>query len=464
MSKHRALWSGRFQEPLSQIALTFSSSIELDRQLYREDIAASIAHAEMLAATKIITAEEARRIRTALNAICGDIESGKFDLSTGLEDIHMAVEQRLIQKIGPLGGKLHTARSRNDQIAVDERLYLRGAVREICRLITQLQRVLLYKAERYFDTLMPGYTHLQRAQPVYLSHHLLAYLSMIERDFDRFQECARRANKLALGAAALAGTSFPIDRAMVARKLGFDGVIENSIDAVSDRDYLIEFVSACTITMMHLSRFAEELVLWSSQEFNFAKTDDAYTTGSSIMPQKKNPDMAELVRGKSGRVFGDLISLLTIMKGLPLAYNRDLQEDKPPLFDAVGTTRQCLFIFSHILVHTKFEKERFEAELKNDFLTATEIADYLVRKGISFRDAHSATGKIVAYAIGHKKNISELTLAEMKHFAPKLEEDIFGLLDPHRSIEQKKSAGSTSPQEVKKQIVHWTRVLKGRKL
>ncbi len=464
MAHQQPLWSGRFKEPLSEMALKFSSSVDLDKQLYQEDIAGSIAHVEMLAAVKIISSEESRRIRTALRAIAKEIDSGKLELSWDKEDVHMAIEQRLIQKIGAMGGKLHTGRSRNDQVALDERLYLRGAIRQMEKLILQLQRVLLFKAEKYFDTIMPGYTHLQRAQPVYLSHHLLAYISMFERDFERLQDCYKRLNKLPLGAAALAGTSFPIDRAMVARKLGFDGIIENSMDAVSDRDYLIEFISVCSIVMTHLSRLSEEIVLWSSQEFGFAKTDDAYTTGSSIMPQKKNPDMAELVRGKAGRVFGDLVNILTIMKGLPLAYNRDMQEDKFPLLDAVATTRQCLFIFSHILVHTKFEKNRFEQELKNDFLTATEIADYLVKKGTAFRDAHVITGKIVAHAIEHKKSLSHLTLQELKRFSPVLEDDVFDLLDPHKSIEHKKSAGSTSPQEVKKQIVHWIRVLKNRKL
>ena len=464
MAHQQPLWSGRFKEPLSEIALKFSSSVDLDKQLYQEDIAGSIAHAEMLGAVKIISLEESRRIRTALRAIAKEIDSGKLELSWEKEDVHMAIEQRLIQKIGPIGGKLHTGRSRNDQVALDERLHLRGAIREMQKLILQLQRVLLFKAEKYFDTIMPGYTHLQRAQPVFLSHHLLAYTSMFERDFERLTDCYKRLNKLPLGAAALAGTSFPIDRAMVARKLGFDGIVENSMDAVSDRDYLIEFISACSIVMTHLSRLAEEIVLWSSQEFAFAKTDDAYTTGSSIMPQKKNPDMAELVRGKAGRVYGDLMNILTIMKGLPLAYNRDMQEDKFPLLDAVATTRQCLFIFSHILVHTKFEKNRFEEELKNDFLTSTEIADYLVKKGTPFREAHAITGKAVAYAIEHKKSLSHLTLSELKHFSALLEEDVFDLLDPHKSIEHKKSAGSTSPQEVKKQIIHWTRVLKNRKV
>lgn len=463
MSHSKSLWGGRFKQPLSEIALKFSSSIDLDKALYREDIQGSIAHVEMLASCKIISAEEARRIRTALHQILTEIESGKLDLSWEKEDIHMAIEQRLIQKVGAIGGKLHTARSRNDQIALDERMFLRNAIQEIQKLIVQLQRVLLYKSEKYFDTLMPGYTHLQRAQPVFLSHHLLAYISMLERDYERLTDCYKRVNRLPLGAAALAGTSFPIDRAMVAKKLKFDGIIENSIDAVSDRDYLIEFASVCSNIMMHLSRMAEELVLWTSQEFNFAKIDDAYTTGSSIMPQKKNPDMAELVRGKVGRVYGALMNILTTLKGLPLAYNRDMQEDKQPLFDAVTTTRECVFMMTHVFVHTTFNKHRFEEELKNDFLTATEIADYLVKHGVPFRDAHSITGKIVAYCVEHHLPLSKLTLQEFNHFSRKISEDIYELLDPHKSIEHKKSAGSTAPNEVKKQIIQWTRVLKGRK-
>ncbi|MBI3004009.1 MAG: argininosuccinate lyase [Ignavibacteriales bacterium] len=461
---HQALWSGRFKEPLAEIALKFSSSIDLDKQLFQEDIAGSIAHVEMLSATRVLTASEARRIRTALKGIQKEIETGKFRLTGEFEDIHMAIEQRLIQKIGALGGKLHTARSRNDQIALDERLFLRSAVREISKLIVQLQRVLLYKAEKYFGVLMPGYTHVQRAQPVMISHHLLAYVSMLERDFERMQECKKRFNKSPLGAAAFAGTSFPIDRHLVARKLHFDGIVENSIDAVSDRDYLLEFVAAASITMIHLSRFAEELVLWSSKEFNFVHISDAYTTGSSMMPQKKNPDMVELVRGKTGRVIGSLVSLLTLMKGLPLAYNRDMQEDKAVMFDVVNTTRQCLFIFSHVLVHTTFDKKHMEEELRTDFLTATDMADYLVRKGIPFREAHEITGKIVSHCMERRMFFGNLDIDTLHSFSKAFEPDIFDYILPHKSVEQKKSDGSTSPQEVKKQIVHWTRVLKGRKV
>ena len=459
---HRALWSGRFKEPLSAIALKFSSSIDLDKRLYGEDIAGSIAHVEMLSAARILTGSEARRIRSALKAIQREIESGKFELSGDFEDVHLAIEQRLIQKVGPLGGKLHTARSRNDQIALDERLYLRGAIQELTRLITQLQRVFLYKAEKYFGVLMTGYTHLQRAQPVMLSHHLLAYVSMLERDLDRMSDCHKRLNKSPLGAAALAGTSFPIDRNKVARKLHFDGIVENSIDAVSDRDYVLEFAGACSLLMTHLSRLAEEIVLWSTKEFAYVQISDAYSTGSSIMPQKKNPDMAELIRGKAGRVYGDLMNLLTIMKGLPLAYNRDMQEDKYPMFDAVDTTRQCLFMAAHLLIHTEFKKDHMEEELRNDFTTATEVADYLVRKGLPFREAHEVTGRLVSYCIDHRMFFGNLDLETLHTFSKSFDSDVFDYLLPHKSVEQKKSAGSTSPQEVKKQIVHWTRALKGR--
>jgi len=460
---HHALWSGRFTEPLSDIALRFSSSIDLDKRLFREDIAGSIAHVEMLSATHILTATEARRIRTALKQIQKEIETGKFKLTAEYEDVHLAIEQRLIQKIGPLGGKLHTGRSRNDQVALDERLYLRSAVKELNKLIVQLQRVLLYKSEKYFGVLMPGYTHLQRAQPVMLSHHLLAYVWMLERDYERLQDAYRRLNKLPLGAAALAGTSFPIDRARVAKKLHFDGIVENSLDAVSDRDYLIECISACSITMMHLSRMAEELVLWSTKEFGFVHISDAYTTGSSIMPQKKNPDMAELVRGKTGRVYGSLVNLLTVMKALPLAYNRDMQEDKLPMFEAVETTQQCLAIVAQMYVHSTFDKHRMEEELRNDFLTATEIADYLVRKGMPFREAHEVTGKIVSHCINHRMYLGNLDIEALRLYSKLFAPDVLDFIYPQKSVEHKKSAGSTSPHDVKRQIVHWSRVLKARK-
>ena len=460
---HQALWSGRFTEPLADIALKFSSSIDLDKRLFREDIAGSIAHVEMLSATRILTAAESRRIRTALKQIQKEIETGKFRFTAEHEDVHLAIEGRLIQKIGSLGGKLHTGRSRNDQVALDERLYLRSAIKELNKLIVQLQRVLLYKSEKYFGILMPGYTHLQRAQPVMLSHHLLAYVWMLERDYERLHDAHRRLNKSPLGAAALAGTSFPIDRAKVAKKLHFDGIVENSLDAVSDRDYLVECISSCSIIMMHLSRMAEELVLWSTKEFGFIHISDAYTTGSSIMPQKKNPDMAELVRGKTGRVYGSLVNLLTVMKALPLAYNRDMQEDKLPMFEAVETTQQCLTIVAQMLVHSTFDKHRMEEELRNDFLTATEIADYLVRKGMPFREAHEITGKIVFHCISHRMYLGNLDVETLRTFSKLFGPDMLDFIYPQKSVEQKKSAGSTSPHEVKRQIIHWTRVLRGRK-
>ncbi len=454
-SSKKSLWAGRFTKEISDSTLRFSSSLEIDKKLFREDIAGSIAHVQMLAKQKILTVQEVKKIATALRSIEKEIENGTFKLSWEQEDIHMAIEQRLIKKIGTLGGKLHTARSRNDQVALDERLYLRKVVRVLQSEIRQLQKILVKKSEHYFGTLMPGYTHLQRAQPMYLSHHLLAYVSMLQRDYERFDDCYKRINFSPLGAAALAGTSFSIDRNFVAQQLQFSGIIENSIDAVSDRDVLLEVISHCSITMMHLSRFAEEMVLWSSQEFSFAKIDDAYTTGSSIMPQKKNPDIAELVRGKTGRVYGDLMNVLTLMKGLPLAYNRDMQEDKVPLFDAVETTQQCLSIFAQMIDHTEFNRERFEEELKKDFLTATEIADYLVQNGIPFREAHSITGKIVSYCTEKKKSFSELTIDELKKFSFTINKDIYKLFLPHQSIEHKKSAGSTAPSEVKKQIMKW---------
>jgi argininosuccinate lyase len=460
----QTLWGGRFKEPLAEIALNFSSSIEFDKLLYEEDIAGSIAHVEMLAACKILTASEGRRIRTALKAIQKEIEIGKFKLTAEYEDVHSAIEHRLTQKIGALGGKLHTARSRNDQIALDERIFLRSAIREISKLVINLQRVLLYKAEKNFGILMPGYTHTQRAQAIMLSHHLLAYVSMLERDFERLQDCSKRLNKSPLGAAAFAGTPFPINRAMVAKKLGFDGIVENSIDAVSDRDFILEFISACSVMMMHLSRCAEELVLWTTKEFSFAQISDSYTTGSSIMPQKKNPDMAELVRGKTGRVYGALMNLLTTMKGLPLAYNRDMQEDKQPMFDVVKTTRESLFILAHVLVHTSFDKYHLEEELRTDFLTATDMADYLVTKGIPFREAHAITGEVVQYCVTHKMYFGNLDLNTLREFSPKFEPDIFDFILPQTSVARKQSAGSTSPQEVKKQIAHWTRTLSKRRV
>jgi argininosuccinate lyase len=453
------LWDSRFKKPLADIALRFSSSIDLDKRLFKEDILGSLAHVEMLVAKRILKRTEGALISKALKEIQKEIERGKLDLSWQKEDIHLAIELRLIEKLGPLGGKLHTGRSRNDQVALDEKLYLRSSTDNILKAIRILERVLLKQAEKNRDVLVPGYTHLQRAQPILFAHHLLAYVSMFERDHARFADCRNRMNRSPLGAAALAGTSFPIDRGRVARRLGFDGIIENSIDAVSDRDYLVEFISCCAVTMMHLSRLAEELVLWSSQEWSFAEIDDSFTTGSSIMPQKKNPDIAELVRGKTGRVYGGLVSILTTIKGLPLAYNRDMQEDKLPMFEAADTVNDSILVFAEMLTKTKFNRKRFEEDLKKDFSTATEIADYLVRKGVSFREAHRITGQIVRRCIDKKLGLSELPLKDYQKYSSAFQSDICDCLNPRLSVKQKKSAGSTAPEEVKKHINRWKKRL-----
>jgi argininosuccinate lyase len=462
------LWNGRFRSPLDPTALKFSSSLDVDKQLYREDIEGSLAHVAMLAKQKIISTRDAAAIRKALREIERETAEGKLTLNGQsskkerfvAEDIHMAIEQRLVEKTGPVGGKLHTARSRNDQIALDERLYLRRTAQHILKLIRQLQKTFVAKASQYDSVLMPGYTHLQRAQPILLAHHLLAYVSMLDRDHERFSDLVKRVNRSPLGAGALAGTPHPIDRDAVARALGFSGLVENSIDAVSDRDVLIEFIAHCSIVMMHLSRFAEELVLWSSHEWHFAEIADAFTTGSSIMPQKKNPDMAELVRGKTGRVYGDLMALLTVMKGLPLAYNRDMQEDKEPLFDAANTVADSLTICSSMLRTVKFDAKRFEKELASDSLLATELADYLVRKGMPFRKAHSIVGDLVRVCAGKMSSLAELPLSGYQKYSTLFKNDVYKMLDPRASLSRKRSAGSTSPKEVQKAIRGWMKKLR----
>jgi argininosuccinate lyase len=456
---------GRFRVPLDPEALTYSTSLPVDRLLYREDIAGSVAHVKMLAEQRIIPAPDARRIVAAL----GDIEReftaglsvrgarGRGRNRMAADDIHMAIEQRLLEKLGPRAGVVHTARSRNDQIALDERLYLRRAIAEILRALRSLQKSLVIAARRHENVIMPGYTHLQRAQPLLLAHHLLAHVEMLQRDGERFQGMLPRIARSPLGAAALAGTSFPIDRQRVANLLGLDGVILNSIDAVSDRDGVIEFVAACAITMMHLSRLGEELVLWSSQEWGFAFIGDAFTTGSSIMPQKKNPDLAELVRGKTGRVYGDLMALLTVMKGLPLAYNRDMQEDKQPLFDAAGTVLSSLRVTAKMMRTVKFKRDRFERELEGDPSLATEVADYLVRKGVPFRTAHGITGEIVRECVISGRTLSGLTLKDFRKHAREFDRDVLLLLSPRASLAAKRSAGSTSPKEVRAALARWER-------
>lgn len=449
-----ALWSGRFQEAISEIAHRFSSSIALDGQLWHEDIQGSIAHARMLGQTGIIPKAESLAIISGLEAIRCEIEEGHMKFDASMEDVHMAIEARLIERIGSKGGKLHTARSRNDQVATDERLYLKRAIPELSEQAKRLTIAILTKSEEYSDAIMPGYTHLQRAQPVLLSHHLLAYIEMLARDRERLSDALRRANHSPLGAAAFAGTPHPIDREQTVKELDFESIHRNSIDAVSDRDALIELVSTCSIIMMHLSRMAEELIIWSTREFGFVTMSDAVTTGSSIMPQKKNPDMAELIRGKVGRVYGSLIQLLTIMKGLPLAYNRDMQEDKQPLFDAVNTTRDSLEMMAFIIRETTFHRERMERAASGELL-ATELADYLTRKELPFREAHHIAGRAVLFAEEHGKTLEEISLTEFQNFSELFEEDIFEYLDPRRSIAEKRSAGSTNPELVRAAIAEW---------
>jgi argininosuccinate lyase len=452
-------WSGRFTHKTSDIVESFTESISFDRRLWKHDIQGSIAHAKMLGKQGIIRAKDAEAIVKGLLEIAAEIESGKFRFRNELEDIHMNIEAELVNKIGPAGKKLHTARSRNDQVALDIRLYLRDETQEIISRILQFQKTLLTTAEEHNSTVMPGYTHLQRAQPVLLSHHLLAYIEMMERDKGRFADSLKRLSSLPLGACALAGTTLPSDRAYVAQELGFKAISANSIDAVSDRDFAVEFVSCACICIMHLSRFAEELVLWSTEEFRFIEISDAFTTGSSIMPQKKNPDVAELVRGKTGRVYGNLISLLTLMKGLPLAYNRDMQEDKLPLFDTVDTLKACLEIMNAMLPGITFHSQRMAATAGEGYSTATDIAEYLVKKGIPFREAHEITGKIVRYCITKKKDLHELDLKELKTFSTVISKDIFPTLNPAASIAARSSYGGTSPLQVLKQIRKYKKLL-----
>lgn len=448
----KKLWAGRFREKTAKVVESFTESISFDSRLWRYDIEGSIAHAMMLGRQGIITKRESEMIVKGLREIASEIESGKFRFREELEDIHMNIEYALTEKIGEVGKKLHTARSRNDQIALDIRLYMRSEIREIISLLSSTQTVLLETAEKNIDVIMPGYTHMQRAQPVLLSHHLLAYIHMLERDSERLRDCLKRVNVLPLGSCAMAGTSLPIDRRYVAELLNFDTVSENSIDSVSDRDILLEFLADASILMMHLSRFAEELVLWSTEEFGFITISDAFTTGSSIMPQKKNPDVAELMRGKTGRVYGDLLSLLTTMKGLPLSYNRDMQEDKEPLFDAIDTVKAVLIVLREMLPAIKFNQDKMYKASSSGYTTATDIAEYLVKKGVPFRMAHEVAGKIVLSCIEKGKDMTDLTLEEYRGFSSFIDKDIYSVLTPEGSIKAKISYGSTSKKEVMRQI------------
>ena len=446
------LWGGRFSKETDGLVNDFNASIHFDFRLYREDIQGSMAHAQMLADCGIITGEDREKIETGLAGILADIEAGKVEFTAGNEDIHMNVEALLTERIGEAGKRLHTARSRNDQVAVDLRLYLRREIGEITARILDLQQVVLNLASRHKTTVMPGYTHLQRAQPISFAHHLLAYGEMLRRDVARLQDCRARMNQCPLGSGALAGTTYPIDRFETARLLGFDGPCSNSLDGVSDRDYAIELLSALSVLMMHLSRFSEEIILWCSWEFKFIELDDAYSTGSSIMPQKKNPDVAELVRGKTGRVYGDLMGLLTAMKGLPLAYNKDMQEDKEPVFDAVDTVKMCLPVFTGMLSTLRVLPENMRRAAGSGFINATDCADYLTKRGLPFRDAYTVVGRLVSLCGERGKLLEELTLEELREVSPLFEEDVYEALRLEACMGQRKSLGGPAVEETMRQI------------
>ena len=459
-SSEKKLWGGRFKQSTDALMETFSASISFDKRLYDCDIEGSIAHCKMLARCKIITSAESKKIIKGLQRILRECDEGRFEFSVRLEDIHMNIESRLREIIGPVAGKLHTARSRNDQVCLDIRLYLRKEVEDIVGELNNLCKALVAIAKKNIDHVIPGYTHLQRAQPVLLSHHLLAYVEMMLRDKERFLDAYKRINVMPLGSAALAGTNFPIDRKITAKLLRFPEISHNSMDAVADRDFAAEFCSASALVMMHLSRFCEEIVIWNSSEFGFLELSDAFTTGSSIMPQKKNPDAAELIRGKSGRVFGNLVSLLTLMKGLPLAYNKDLQEDKEPLFDTAETVKVCLRIFTDMMKSAKFipiAKKELEA---SGFLTATDLADYLVLKGVPFRDAHEITGKTVAFCLEKEKTLTDISLPELRKISKRFDKNVFEHIALNNSVDRKNVYGGTAKKQVRVQITRLTKKLK----
>ena len=448
------LWGGRFDGATDALIERLNNSLAFDARLWRQDIRGSIAHVTMLGSTDIIPSEEAAEIADGLRALFGDLESGAVNLPPDAEDVHTAVEGMLRERIGPIAGKLHTARSRNDQVATDVRLYLRDECMAIDADIAALQQALVDQAENHFHTVLPGYTHMQHAQPIVLAHHLLAYFWMLDRDRERFVDAARRTNRLPLGAGAMAGTGFAIDREQVRVALGFDSLLENSLDAVSDRDFAIEFLSAASILMMHLSRFAEEIILWNSMEFGFVILDDSVTTGSSIMPQKKNPDVAELARGKAGRVFGDLIALLTVMKGLPLAYNKDMQEDKEPLFDAADTVRLVVPAMVKTLATAQFQPARMKEATHGDFSTATDLADYLVRAGMPFREAHEVVGRVVRHCIAAGQTLETLDSPTLASFSPLLASDpvaAHAALTVEASVGSRRSRGGAAPEAVRVQ-------------
>ncbi|MGP4063657.1 argininosuccinate lyase [Oceanobacillus sp. M65] len=446
------LWGGRFTKPTNQLVDEYTASIHFDKKLASYDIKGSLAHVAMLEKCEIIDENEAKDISAGLKVVLEKINSGEAVLSEEQEDIHMNVEKLLIDEIGPVGGKLHTGRSRNDQVALDMRLYLRDALMDISQLLAALQEALLQQVEENRDTVLPGYTHLQRAQPVLFSHHMLAYVFMLQRDVERLGDSWKRVNKSPLGAGALAGTTFGIDRQFVADQLGFDGICENSLDAVSDRDFVVEFLGNAALISTHLSRLCEELVQWSSAEFNFIELDDAFCTGSSMMPQKKNPDVAELVRGKTGRIYGNLIGMLTTLKGLPLAYNKDMQEDKEGMFDTVETLKGALALFAPMMESMHVKRENMYEAVRNDFSNATDLADYLVGKGMAFRESHAVVGEIVLHCIQHNKYLLDMTLEEIKEFSSIIEADVFDFLTPEAVVNARDVAGGTAKNRVEEQI------------
>jgi argininosuccinate lyase len=445
----RKAWSGRFAEPLDALTQRFNASVDFDRRLAEFDIEGSLAHARMLARAKILSAEDLASIERGMADIRDEIRSGRFGWTIAREDVHLNIEARLTELVGDAGKRLHTARSRNDQVATDLRLWLRAEIDAIALLLGRVRSTLLDLAGEHAGVLMPGFTHLQVAQPVTFGHHLLAYFEMFSRDAERLADCRRRVNRLPLGASALAGTSYPIDRESVARELGFDGVCENSLDAVSDRDFAIEFLAAAAVAMMHVSRLAEELIIWMNPRFGFVEIADRFCTGSSIMPQKKNPDVAELMRGKTGRVYGALVGLLTVMKGQPLAYNKDNQEDKEPLFDAADTLRDVFAILAELLRGVKPRPDRMKAALAEGFATATDLADYLVRKGLPFRDAHEAVARAVRAAEQSGRDLAQLSVAELKAFSPLVGDDVHGVLTAEGSVASRSHVGGTAPEAVR---------------
>ena len=446
------LWGGRFSKTTDEMINEFQASIGFDRRMYREDIAGSLAHAEMLMRVGIISEEDYQAINAGLRDILGQIERGEFEFSTELEDIHMNIEKRLTDTIGDAGSRLHTARSRNDQVALDTHMFVRHAVVEVLDHIRELQNALVESADANKDVIMPGYTHLQRAQPILFAHHLMAYFDMLTRDFERFQGVYVRTDLMPLGAGALAGTTLPIDRAFVARKLNFDRIYTNSMDAVSDRDYILEFLAAASILMVHLSRLSEEIILWCSREFSFVELDDAHCTGSSMMPQKKNPDVSELVRGKTGRVVGHLMAMLTAVKGLPLAYNKDLQEDKEGLFDAIDTVKFSLAVYAQLIRGMKVRADVMRHAVEADFSNATDLADYLVQKGMPFRQAHTVAGQSVAQCIARGIWLRDMSLADYQKLSPLFDEDVYEVIRPETCVACRNSYGGTSYEQVESQL------------